>query len=146
MIIGTGHGVNNDSLGTFGGPKEYSNGGVIDGTNANERILGADKKALVDSEIPGVSLGYDGILEIKVVAGCTISWQSVDEDVNNGSKVQLMRASGPERCLRQKKAQQNHAGNWSTRMSTTRAKSSGRWPSVTMKVQVILAAGNEVGD
>jgi len=31
-------------------------------------------------------------------------------------------------------------------MWTTRAKSSGRWPSATMKVQVMLAAGNEVSD
>jgi len=101
VIIGTGCGVNDDSLGTCGGPKKYkhSNGGVIDGTNANERILGADIKVLVGSEIPGVSLGYDGILEIKVVAGCKISWQSVDKDVNDGSKVQLTQAFGQEECL-----------------------------------------------
>ncbi len=41
-------------------------------------MIGADKRVLVGTEIPGVSLGYDGTLEIKVVAGCTISWQSVD--------------------------------------------------------------------
>ena len=97
MIIGTGCGVNNDSLGTCGGPKKYkhSNGGVIDGTDGNEHILG-DEKVLVGSEIPGVSLGYDGILEIKVVAGCKIS-------VDNRSKVQLTRAVGQQGCLRQRK-------------------------------------------
>ena len=50
-------------------------------------MIGADKRVLVGSEIPGVSLGYDGILEIKVVAGCKIS-------VDDGSKVQLTRAVG----------------------------------------------------
>jgi len=96
VIIGTGRIVNDDSLGTCGGPKKYkhSNEGVIDGTNADERILGADKKILVGSEIPGVSLGYDGILEIKVVAGCTISGQSVDKDVDDWRKLQLTQASG----------------------------------------------------
>ncbi len=45
------------------------------------------KKVLVGSEIPGVSLGYDGIREVKVAVGCKISWQSVDKDVDNGNKV-----------------------------------------------------------
>jgi hypothetical protein len=127
----------------IGGPK---NRVVIDGTGANECMLGADKKVSVGREIPGVSLGYYRTREIKVVAGCTISWQSVDEDVDDGRKLQLTRASGREGCLRQKEAQRNHAGNRSTRMSTPRAKSCGRSPSATMKVQVILAAGNEVSD
>ena len=47
-------------------------------------MIGADKRVLVGREIPGVSLGYDGVLEMKVVAGCTISWQSVDKDVDDG--------------------------------------------------------------
>ncbi len=74
VIISTGRGVNDDSLGTCSGPKKYkhNNEGVIDGTNANERILGADKKVLVGSEIPGVSLGYDGIREVKIAVGCKI--------------------------------------------------------------------------
>jgi hypothetical protein len=74
VIIGTGCGVNDNSLGTCGGPKKYkhNNGGVTDGTNANERVPGADKKVFVGSEIPGVSLGYDGIREVKVAVGCKI--------------------------------------------------------------------------
>ena len=59
-------------------------------------MLGADKRFLVGSVIPGVSLGYHETLEIKVVAGCKISWQSVDEDVKDGSKVQLILAAGNE--------------------------------------------------
>jgi hypothetical protein len=55
-------------------------------------MIGANERVLIGREIPGVSLGYDGVLERKVVAGCTISWQSVDEDVDDGSKVQLTRA------------------------------------------------------
>ena len=45
MIIGTNRGVNDDSLGTCGGPKKY------------ERIIGAGRKVLVGSEIPGVLSG-----------------------------------------------------------------------------------------
>ena len=126
MIIGTGCGVNDDSIGTCSSPKKYkhSNGGVIYGTNANERILGADKRVLVGRKIPGVSLGYDETLEIRVMAGGKINWQSIDKDVNDGSKVQLTLAVLRQGCLRQKKAQQSHAGSWSMRMPTTRAKSS----------------------
>ncbi len=109
-------------------------------------MIGADERVLVGREIPGVSLGYDGVLEMKVVAGCTISSQSVYKDVDDGSKVQLTQAFGREECLRRKEAQQNHAGSWSTRMSTTRTKSSRRRPSATMEVQVILAADNVVSD
>jgi len=45
VIIGTNRGVNDDSLGTCGGPKKY------------ERIIGAGRKVLVGSEIPGVLSG-----------------------------------------------------------------------------------------
>ena len=49
IIIGTGRGVNDNSLGTCGGPKQ------------TKCILGADKRVFVGCEIPGVSLGYDEI-------------------------------------------------------------------------------------
>ena len=120
---------------------------------------------------------------MKVVAGCTISWQSVDKDVDDGKpfdaiveqkvgddvyrveikppngqrpkkgqekrkivKMTMRQAFGQEECLRQKEAQQNQAGNLSTRMPTTKAESSGGRPSATIEVQVILAAGNVVSD
>jgi len=49
IIIGTVRGVNNNSLGTCGGPKQ------------TKCILGADKRVFVGCEILGVSLGYDEI-------------------------------------------------------------------------------------
>jgi hypothetical protein len=55
-------------------------------------MIGADKRVVVGQEIPGVSLGYDGVLEMKVVAGCTINLQSVDKDVDDRIKVQLTQA------------------------------------------------------
>jgi hypothetical protein len=76
-------------------------------------VISADKKILVGSEIPGVSLGYDGTPEMKVVAGSKISWQSVEKDVYDESGVQLTQTVG-------------------------------RWPSATMKAQVILATGDAV--
>ncbi len=93
VIIGTGRGVNDDSLDTCGGPKKYkdSNGGVIDGTNANERILGADKKVLAGSEIPGVSLGYDGIREVKVAVGYKIS--GVNPGYDKSQRVKMKNAA-----------------------------------------------------
>ena len=93
--------MNDDSLGTCSSPKKYkhSNGGVIYGSNANEHILSADERVLVGRKIPGVSLGYDETLEIRVVAGGKINWQSVNKDVNDGSKVQLTLAVGQQGCL-----------------------------------------------
>jgi hypothetical protein len=67
-------------------------------------MIGADKRVLVGQEIPGVSLGYDGVLEMTDVAGCTISWQAVDEDVDDRSEVQLTRVFGREECLRRKRS------------------------------------------
>ena len=63
IIIGTGRRVNNNSLGTCGGPKQpkHNNISVIVGTGATKCILSADERILVCCEIPGVSLGYDEI-------------------------------------------------------------------------------------
>ena len=63
IIIGTGRGVNNESLGTCNGPKQpkHNNISVIDGTGASKCILGTDERVLVGCKIPGVSLGYDKI-------------------------------------------------------------------------------------
>ena len=41
-----------------------------------------------------MSLGYDKTLEVKVVAGGKISLQLVEEDVDEGNKVQLTLAVG----------------------------------------------------
>ena len=74
IIIDTGRGVNNKSLGTCGGPKQpkHNNISVIDCTDATKCILGTDKRVSVGCKIPGVSLGYDKIQGVKVLVCCKI--------------------------------------------------------------------------
>jgi hypothetical protein len=74
IIIDTGRGVNDKSLGTCGGPKQPKNNNisVIDGTDASKCILGTDKRVLVGCKNQGVSLGYARIQGVKVLVGCKI--------------------------------------------------------------------------